>query len=45
MDIMGSKYKVYIFIILADLFYHVMFLHHASEQYDLHIRMVTLDTL
>ena len=44
-DIMGSEYKIYIFIILADLFYYVMLLHHTSEQYDLHIRVLPFDAL
>ena len=45
MDIMGSEYKIYIFIILTDLFYYVMLLHHTSEQYDLHIRVIPFDAL
>jgi len=42
---MGSEYKIYIFIILTDLFYYVMLLHHTSEQYDLHIRVIPFDAL
>ena len=45
MDIMSSKYKIYIFLILTDLFHYVMFLHHTSKQYDFHIRVVALDAL
>ena len=44
-DIMGSEYKIYIFIIFADLFHYVMLLHHTSEQYDLHIRVLPFDAL
>ena len=45
MDIMSSEYKIYIFIILTDLFHYVMFLHHTSKQYDLHIRVLPFDAL
>ena len=45
MDVVGSEYKIYIFIFLADLLHYMMFLHHTAKKYDLHIWMTALNAL
>ena len=40
---MGSENQIHERIILSDLLHHMLFLHHASEEDDLHLRVCSFD--